>query len=652
MKAILLASTLLLFINSHAQPYEIIIGAEDQVILNPADLQYSKTNASGRSLIIGQSLSYQSMTQSDVEDGKGIIWVKFKLKNESEKEHLFYLDFGLSDHFDLFKISESGEINHLKNGYLATREDRDFFSSTRAIPLTIPQGNSVEIFVRIENSFHPSSNLNWKILSADRWNRIKIQNDASDYIFQGITWVLFIFSSLIFFAFRERGALYYSCFLGSIAIIFLYLNEVIRHTFIGDYPEVIPYMMTVIPVAAGFYFLFAKNLLMIDQVYPKWNKWLIWLVRLDFIAAVAAIIIIAMDAGMAIATHFNNAVIIINAFFLLPFIIRMFRTNDVTAKYYVIGSCVFIVTVIVTVFSWRIGESQAPLTRIGFIIEMVFYSIGIGTRLRTKVQETQQKLIDQMKVNQELTREKNSELERLVQERTSKLEASVEELKTYDHMISHDLKSPLANISILVKLLEEEIHSKDPSGRQKILRLMKETSKRATNMVKDVLDFATADKPDKKLGEVDINLIMEEVLKTLAPLIESKNAKINMEGLPTVPNASAVKIYQLFQNLLDNALKFQVEDQNPKIRVYQNDCGEIIVEDNGVGIDPGDCEEIFKPHYRANKVHHFEGNGLGLATCKRICDLHNWSIKAESSEMGSKFTITFDQDFVSLKTEF
>lgn len=220
------------------------------------------------------------------------------------------------------------------------------------------------------------------------------------------------------------------------------------------------------------------------------------------------------------------------------------------------------------------------------------------------------------------------------------IKAKNEELKTYDRMVSHDLKGPIGNIVTLANFLKEDEHSNLSDECQVYLNQIINSSRSSQELIDGILSFASADEPADLEEEVDLKKIVEDAVSGHSMTIKAKNASVHVEDLPKLKKGISVKIYQLFYNLIGNALKFQLPENNPVITIGVQGDSEIYVKDNGVGFDQSNASEIFKPLKRLNNHHKYDGHGIGLGTCKRIADFHGWDIRAESEVgKGSKFII-------------
>ncbi len=215
-----------------------------------------------------------------------------------------------------------------------------------------------------------------------------------------------------------------------------------------------------------------------------------------------------------------------------------------------------------------------------------------------------------------------------------------QELKAYDQMVSHDLKGPIGNIYSYSQLLLENYSDQMNDDIKMMLETIHNQSKASLSLIEGILTYASVEK-EADMELVDLNSVVKEAIEAHRVKINDTKAEVGKRMLPTIDKGVNVKIYQLFYNLIGNALKFQKEGNSPIISIYQNENKEVVVEDNGIGFDQEKAEQIFKPLQRLHNS--YEGYGIGLGTCKRIVDIHGWHIRAESEVgKGTKFIITLN----------
>lgn len=161
------------------------------------------------------------------------------------------------------------------------------------------------------------------------------------------------------------------------------------------------------------------------------------------------------------------------------------------------------------------------------------------------------------------------------------------------------------------------------------------------NLIKDLLEFSRVGR-NIVLEEVNVNTVLEEVLADMNASIKESGAKINYSPLPVL-NGNRTALKQLFQNLLSNAIKFRKSAVSPeiKITVEEKDAEYLFsIKDNGIGIDEQYKSKLFIIFQRLHTPAEYDGTGIGLATCKKIAELHNGEIWVES-KVGDGATFYF-----------
>lgn len=221
--------------------------------------------------------------------------------------------------------------------------------------------------------------------------------------------------------------------------------------------------------------------------------------------------------------------------------------------------------------------------------------------------------------------------------------AEREYLELFACVASHDLQEPLQKIIAFGGLLKS--HSSqalDEKGRGFVEKLQL-SAMRMSRMIDDLLQFTRVTTASELFDEVDLEMVVGEVLSDLDHKISQSKAKVEVGSLPLV-YADRRQMHLLFLNLISNALKFQNSTAAPKIKIASEATEpgfvRIHVSDNGVGFDEQAAEKMFRPFERLHGRSEFEGNGIGLAICKKIVMRHGGEITASSpKKQGAVFTI-------------
>jgi signal transduction histidine kinase len=148
---------------------------------------------------------------------------------------------------------------------------------------------------------------------------------------------------------------------------------------------------------------------------------------------------------------------------------------------------------------------------------------------------------------------------------------------------------------------------------------------------------------DLELEFVDFNEVMEEVNTNLQEVAQASTANVLSEYLPAL-RASRRQMVQLFQNLIENAIKFSRNEQRPEVIIAAEEEGSRVrfsVRDNGIGIAEEHRDRIFSLFQRLHEQESVEGTGIGLAICQKIVENHGGKIWVESEPgKGSIFYFT------------
>lgn len=219
---------------------------------------------------------------------------------------------------------------------------------------------------------------------------------------------------------------------------------------------------------------------------------------------------------------------------------------------------------------------------------------------------------------------------------------SIDKLAEFAYTASHDLKVPMNTIKFLVDLIEKDTNSSLSDKSKSYLNYIKSASVTADDLISGLLEYATVDRDYCELDLVDLNETIKEVETNMFASILSTNATLKCDKLPII-KANNVRVYQLFQNLISNAIKFRKETRDPIIYITyeEKDSNHVIsIEDNGIGINELDSDTIFKMFVKLNSSDEYSGSGIGLTISKKILENLGGTIKVESIlGLGSKFII-------------
>jgi signal transduction histidine kinase len=223
------------------------------------------------------------------------------------------------------------------------------------------------------------------------------------------------------------------------------------------------------------------------------------------------------------------------------------------------------------------------------------------------------------------------------------LERSYQALSEFTHTASHDLKAPLRHIVSYCNLIQEDFAAKlDAKGLEYVKRLGV-NAQRLQRLVDDLLAYSEVANSREEKSAVDCNAVVAEVIEMLEEPIRETGASITTANLPVI-TAFPLRMKQLFQNLISNALKYRSRERAPVIAIRAKDMGaeyQFAIEDNGCGIEQEHAGIIFQAFKRLHTRDEIEGSGLGLSICRKITEMHGGGIWVESEPgKGSIFYFT------------
>jgi len=208
----------------------------------------------------------------------------------------------------------------------------------------------------------------------------------------------------------------------------------------------------------------------------------------------------------------------------------------------------------------------------------------------------------------------NEALEKTVQLRTAELKRSNEDLERFAHVTSHDLKEPVRKLLISVDQIKRKYEPVLGEGVVLLNRLSK-SAFRINEMIESILKFSTLNYDSYEAGDVDLNVIIENVTDDLELIILEKEAQLIYQRLPVI-EGSPVLLHQLIYNLIYNALKFSKSGVTPIIniesRALQNNGHELVeikIKDNGIGFSQVEASKIFNSFVRLHSKDRDEGTG-------------------------------------------
>jgi len=263
-------------------------------------------------------------------------------------------------------------------------------------------------------------------------------------------------------------------------------------------------------------------------------------------------------------------------------------------------------------------------------------------------------------VNQKLL-ESNRDLEEKVAQRTAQLETAnsrlsseIAEKEAFLRAVSHDLNAPLRNIDgLATMLLARHSEKLDPDIVHRLERIKKNVELQS-GLIAELLELSRIKSRRGKLELVDLEALIGDLREMFAEDLRARSIELIIEGPLPVLECERARMGQVFQNLIDNAIKY-MGPASGRPREIRIGCevklteAEFFVRDTGIGIDPEDIERVFQVFRRGKNSMEaqVEGKGVGLASVRSIIETYNGRIWVESKlGEGSTFRFTINGKYV------
>ena len=249
----------------------------------------------------------------------------------------------------------------------------------------------------------------------------------------------------------------------------------------------------------------------------------------------------------------------------------------------------------------------------------------------------------ELKISQLLLLSLVQNLEKKVQDRTQKIEQLLKQKNEFINQLGHDLKNPLGPlINLLPLLLNDE---NDPKKKQMLNVILRNTN-HMRNLITKTIELARLNSGNIKLNfeEINLNTAFNDSLVRNNHLLEEKQMEIENNLPPDViVNADKIRVEELFDNILTNAIKYSYDGGKIIINGSVTETTVTIsIKDHGIGMSKDQIAHVFDEFYKADPSRHdFKSSGLGTSIIKRIVEKHGGHIKIESDGLNKGATVIF-----------
>ncbi len=245
--------------------------------------------------------------------------------------------------------------------------------------------------------------------------------------------------------------------------------------------------------------------------------------------------------------------------------------------------------------------------------------------------------------------ERNQALAAL-ESKNADLEAANESLSQFAYVASHDLQEPLRKIQAFSDLVQQAAIERNQEDLDYATDVIQAAATRSRQLVSDLLSFSRTSNRTVEKQPIILESAVSDVIQDLAETIKSSAASVRTDLGETTIEADSTLLFQLLQNLLSNALKYQADGARPEILVGVNRDSDnlptaFFVQDNGIGIDWKYRDAIWEPFKRLQSSEDFPGTGIGLAICASVAKRHDWQLEVQSDVgRGATFIVRLPKD--------
>jgi PAS domain S-box-containing protein len=215
------------------------------------------------------------------------------------------------------------------------------------------------------------------------------------------------------------------------------------------------------------------------------------------------------------------------------------------------------------------------------------------------------------------------------------LEQKNDELTRFTYTVSHDLRSPLVTIRSFAGFLAADLAAGDQARVAQDLGFIQTAAERMSKLLDELLALSRVGRMVTAPTPVPLRALLDEAVAIVQGRIVATGARVEITAPPVIVSGDRVRLVEVFQNLLDNAVKFAAPGAQPHVELGADLAGPepvLFVRDHGIGIDPRYQHKLFGLFEKLDPA--AEGTGVGLALCKRIVELHGGRIWVESDGLG------------------
>ena len=232
------------------------------------------------------------------------------------------------------------------------------------------------------------------------------------------------------------------------------------------------------------------------------------------------------------------------------------------------------------------------------------------------------------------------------QQRMKEIERKNKELELFSIATAHDLKAPLIQVQMLLNVFSEDYGKALEEDAKELIDKADTSVQNLQKMIEKLLSQARMESGKQNDEVTDLDQSVAIVIGSMDEILESISAQVNVSAHLGTVRGNDVKFQQVLNNIISNSIKYRMADRQLTITVEVDTCENkpvrLRIRDNGIGFDTADAKRLFEPFGRLGDTK-VEGHGIGLSTCRRVCEQQGWMLAAYGTPgEGSEFQIIFN----------
>ena len=575
-------------------------------------------------------------------------WGRIGLDNLSNEVRTVLLDLGNHEQIQIYTF-EGEEWTTQSCGEIVPANAKSVLSgrcNCMAV-LNLSPNDQSTIFIKFnaKDLFNKKS-LNLSLYDLKTWYKERVQFLAFQASFHGALFILFIISLLFFLSNKDKVFLFYSLFLLSSSIFFLWYHGIIQDYILPLFPKLSSYFWTTVILIQLFNLMFLRSLTNLKSYSKKYDRWIIYTIALNFIFFGLVFLLSIITGNSPVLKIASDYFLLSQIIFTCFIFLRLEYSDDRVSKFF-IGSAIFITLFFVVgllLHLFYLPLFSAFIAQIGILVSAVLYAISMGFRYyetQLYTSRDHEKVMHQLEQHKQLQEDMRAQLKNEVEDKLCELEyrnhrmsdlmINLEKANTdlgqINYLASHDLKTPLRGISSITEFLCQDYGDKLDEEGQNNLSLLKDRVIRMNKMLDGLLFYNGV---GKSFHASDI-----QVKELLGQTIDELRIDRKISVLSKIHDA--VEIFDpkwlkiIFKELIINSVQcMDKEWGHIEIGVKSiNGLNIYSVRDNGRGIAPRNTKKIFNLFVTTDRKIE-DRTGIGLSVVKKLVELCEGKIWVES----------------------